>query len=341
MKIFLRNLFVLLAIFSATASYAQNIHGTWQGEFEAQRLVVSIEQKGMEICGFTHDFILNDSSDNCTAAYAGKYVANQKIWVLDGNRFIKNSGSHVLMHIVLWQDPRYGKNVLRGKIFTGSAFARMMGMGGTDILLRKSSVRPTKLPGGQPNCFPEPPPPPKPKTVPKPAPTPAKPVPEKPAPPVVVTPAPAPVKNKPILPDTVKKPAPAVPKPVFSRPDAEIVKDMARRKQKEQSRLEVSVKKIVLKLYDNGVVDNDTVSVFYNGKLLVSHQRLSETPIIINLDLEEGVTQHSITMYAENLGGIPPNTALVVVTAGDKRYELRSSASLEENAVLIFDYKPK
>ncbi len=116
---------------------------------------------------------------------------------------------------------------------------------------------------------------------------------------------------------------------------------MARRRQNEQSRLEVSVKKINLKLYDNGVVDNDTVSVFYNGKLLVSHQRLSESPIIINLDLEEGVTEHSITLYAENLGGIPPNTALIVVTAGDKRYELRSKASLEENAVLVFDYRPK
>jgi len=112
-----------------------------------------------------------------------------------------------------------------------------------------------------------------------------------------------------------------------------ILKEMEKRKQNEMSRLEVNVKQINLKVYDNGVVDNDTVSIFYNGKLLLSHQ------IIINLDLEDNVTQHKITMYAENLGGIPPNTALIVVTAGDKRYELRSKASLEENAVLIFDYR--
>lgn len=304
-------------------------------------LVVSIEQKNMEICGFTHDYILNDSSDNCTAAYAGRYVADQKIWVLDGNRFIKNSGSHVLMHIVLWQDERLGKNVLRGKIFTGSAFARMMGMGGTSILLRKSSVRPVKLPGGEPNCFPVPPP--TRRTTPATA-TPRQPQPAtpRPAPPVVRSqPRPNPPSTRPITPDTVKRVNPSVPKPVISRPDSEIAKDMARRRQSEQSRLEVSVKKINLKLYDNGVVDNDTVSVFYNGKLLVSHQRLSESPIIINLDLEDGETEHSITLYAENLGGIPPNTALIVVTAGDKRYELRSKASLEENAVLVFDYRPK
>ena len=58
-------------------------------------------------------------------------------------------------------------------------------------------------------------------------------------------------------------------------------------KQSEQSRLEVDVKRINLKVYDNGVVDNDTVSIFYNGKLLLSHQRLSETPIIIDLNLDE------------------------------------------------------
>jgi hypothetical protein len=46
-------------------------------------------------------------------------------------------------------------------------------------------------------------------------------------------------------------------------------------------------------------------------------------------------------MFAENLGSIPPNTALIVVTAGTKRYELHSSASLEENAVMLFEYKPE
>lgn len=339
----LRLFLIFCALFTALNSRSQNIQGTWKGEFEGQMLVVSIEQRNMEICGFTHDYILNDMNDNCTAAYAGRYVADQKIWVLDGTRFIKNSGSHVLMHIVLWQDARFGKNVLRGKIFTGSAFARMMGMGGTNILLKKSSTRPVKLAGGEPNCFPKPVTPPAQPTPPASPTRPPQRTSPRANPPVVRTQPrqPVPVTPKAVPQDTIIKVVPAAPKPVIKTPDTEIVKNMNRRRQSEQSRLEVSVKKINLKLYDNGVVDNDTVSVFYNGKLLVSHQRLSESPIIINLDLEEGVTEHSITLFAENLGGIPPNTALIVVTAGDKRYELRSKASLEENAVLVFDYRPK
>ncbi len=75
--------------------------------------------------------------------------------------------------------------------------------------------------------------------------------------------------------------------------------------------------------------------------MLLSHQLLSEKAIEINLELNDRQTRHEITLFAENLGSIPPNTALIVITAGEKRYELFASASLQENAVLVFDYRPK
>lgn len=326
--------FLFISLFLSTNLRAQNIQGTWEGEMNDELLRVSIEQKGMEICGFTHDYVLRDSSDNCTAAYSGRYLADQKVWLLTGTYFIKNSGSHVLMRLILWQDAKYGKNRLRGRVSTGSAFSGLMGVGAYDVLLTKVSTRPVKLPGGRPNCFPKPKPVPKPNrpVVPKPVPVNPVPVPVKPPP---VAPKPVPV-------DTAKPaPKPVPVKPVITKPDADLVKKMTERKQSKQSTLEVNVKQINLKVYDNGDIDNDTVSIFYNGKLLLSHQRLSDKPIVINLDLDEDITEHKLTMYAENLGGIPPNTALIVVTAGDKRYELRSKANLEENAVLIFQYKPK
>ena len=348
-------IFFLIVFFFSNNSSAQNIQGTWEGEMNGELLRVSIEQKDMEICGFTHDYVLTDSLDNCTAAYAGNYMPEQKVWMLRGTYFIKNSGSHVLMRLLLWQDARYGKNKLRARVTTGSSISNLMGIGAYDVMLTKVSRRPVKLPGGQPNCFPE--------LKKKPVPVPVKPTPAKPAEvtpvnpkpkpvvlqstpkpvqptpkPVVVKPTPRPVQPK----DTVKKAVPVPVKPVIvARPDADLLRKMTERKQSQQSTLEVSVKQINLKVYDNGDIDNDTVSIFYNGKLLLSHQRLSDKPIIINLDLDENITRHTLTMYAENLGGIPPNTALIVVTAGDKRYELRSKANLEENAVLIFEYKPK
>ena len=46
-------------------------------------------------------------------------------------------------------------------------------------------------------------------------------------------------------------------------------------------------------------------------------------------------------MYAENLGEIPPNTALMVVTDGKNRYEVRIASDLEKSGAIRFVHKPK
>lgn len=159
------------------------------------------------------------------------------------------------------------------------------------------------------------------------------PVPKKPVDTIASTP-PVPVKPA----DTIVT---VIPQPVPAKDSVSIPKQLVKRKNTEQSRIEVNVKSITLNVYDNAIIDGDTVSIFYNDKLLLSHRRLSEKPIVINLELDEKQTRHEIILFAENLGSIPPNTALIVVNAGNKRYELFASASLEENAVLVFEYKPK
>ena len=63
---------------------------------------------------------------------------------------------------------------------------------------------------------------------------------------------------------------------------------------------------------------------------------------MVDVTLDENTTMHSIVLYAENLGSIPPNTALVVfTTAAGKRYELFSSATLQQNAEIVFEYNDK
>lgn len=48
---------------------------------------------------------------------------------------------------------------------------------------------------------------------------------------------------------------------------------------------------------------------------------------------------HELVMVAENLGSIPPNTSLMVVTANNKRYEIFISSSEQKNAKIIIDLK--
>jgi hypothetical protein len=101
--------------------------------------------------------------------------------------------------------------------------------------------------------------------------------------------------------------------------------------------IEVDSKNFRVDMYDNGQIDGDTISLYLNGKLMVSRQRLSTTPITLNLNIEED--QNELVMYAENLGTIPPNTALMVVTVGDKRIEVNISSSEQTNGAVRFVFK--
>ena len=103
--------------------------------------------------------------------------------------------------------------------------------------------------------------------------------------------------------------------------------------------IEVESKTFKVDLYDNGQVDGDTISLYFNGKLMVTHQRLSLTPISLSLTLAEGSSDNELEMYAENLGSIPPNSALMVVTYGDKRFEVIITSSEQTNGTVRFKLK--
>lgn len=91
-----------------------------------------------------------------------------------------------------------------------------------------------------------------------------------------------------------------------------------------------------LDFYDSGEIDGDSISVFYNGKVVLSHKRLSDKPISLTLSIDKNVPVNIVTMYADNLGTIPPNTALMIVTDGDKRYEVRIESDTEKSGSVIF-----
>ena len=94
-------------------------------------------------------------------------------------------------------------------------------------------------------------------------------------------------------------------------------------------------------LYDNGEIDGDSISLFFNGNLLLSHKRLSDKAISLTLNVNENMDVNELIMFAENLGSIPPNTALMVVTDGPNRYEVFMSSDLQKNASIRFTHNHK
>ncbi len=47
--------------------------------------------------------------------------------------------------------------------------------------------------------------------------------------------------------------------------------------------LTVRNEEVIVKLYDNGEIDDDTISVYLDNNLILSSKRLSTTPLTINL----------------------------------------------------------
>ena len=95
---------------------------------------------------------------------------------------------------------------------------------------------------------------------------------------------------------------------------------------------------VIVKLYDNGEIDDDTISVYLDKKLILSKKRLTASALNINLKMDESNPDHELIMVAENLGRIPPNTSLMVVTAGEQRYEVRITSTEQKNAMVRFKY---
>jgi len=97
---------------------------------------------------------------------------------------------------------------------------------------------------------------------------------------------------------------------------------------------------IKIDLYDNGDIDGDTVTVYHNNAVVAYKKLLSKDPITVHVSATPKDNVHEFIMYADNLGKIPPNTALMVITTGGKRYELSITSSLQKNAKVVIQYQP-
>ncbi len=81
-------------------------------------------------------------------------------------------------------------------------------------------------------------------------------------------------------------------------------------------------------VFDNGEVDSDTITLFYNNSILATKQKLDETPTLYEIKVDTS-SNNVLSMYAENLGIYPPNTALFVIMDGTKRHEV----------IIVSDYR--
>ncbi len=134
-------------------------------------------------------------------------------------------------------------------------------------------------------------------------------------------------------------------KPISTR---KVVKEIAKnesvyqlkksRKVNIQRIIEVQSPNLKIRVWDNGTVDGDIVTVFLNGELLFENYRVTKHKYTKLVTLKE--EDNFLILHAEDLGDISPNTVAVSIDDGAKEHVIILSSNLDESgAVLVKQFK--
>jgi hypothetical protein len=146
--------------------------------------------------------------------------------------------------------------------------------------------------------------------------------------------------NVPKIKDSLTVKAPDIKKEISTVKPPVVVADVLKTRTNELMKsLVVHDPDVTVKLYDNGEIDDDTISVFFDNKLVLSKKKLTASPLTVKLKMDEQDSNHELVMVAENLGRIPPNTSLMIVEAGEQRFEVRITSNEQKNAMVRFRYE--
>jgi hypothetical protein len=98
--------------------------------------------------------------------------------------------------------------------------------------------------------------------------------------------------------------------------------------------LEVDQDTLRLELFDNGQIDGDSVSLLLNNRLILDKSMLDISALRVKIRIDTTLPYNELAMFAHNLGNFPPNSALLVVYDGKKRYEIFLNSTLNSTATI-------
>ncbi|OYY22327.1 MAG: hypothetical protein B7Y15_09070 [Bacteroidetes bacterium 24-39-8] len=130
-----------------------------------------------------------------------------------------------------------------------------------------------------------------------------------------------------------------VKKPLLDEPVKDTIPIVDTRQKNYIREIELDNDHIRVEIYDNGTIDYDSVSLHLNGKQVLAKTMLNHRSVKINLQLDPNREFNELSMFAENLGMIPPNTAALIVRDGQKVYQLMLQSDLSKSATLKLKVK--
>jgi hypothetical protein len=126
---------------------------------------------------------------------------------------------------------------------------------------------------------------------------------------------------------------------VYIKPK-EITESTAGRKNVIQKVIEVANTKLQISIFDNGQIDGDTVSVYFNQKVIFRNKRLEGKPFEFEIEIDPDI-DNALVMFAENLGSIPPNTGMMYLTDGKTVYKIDFESTYSNNGTIVIRKRQK
>jgi hypothetical protein len=116
--------------------------------------------------------------------------------------------------------------------------------------------------------------------------------------------------------------------------------DIALRKTEVIRTIEFKSDSLTLVLYDNGIVDGDTVSVVLNDEVIIPKLGLTDQAYRKVIKIPPGLGDSiKLVIYAENLGSIPPNSSMLVVEEGSDRQQVGFEGDMKKSSAVILRRK--
>jgi hypothetical protein len=317
---------LLLFLFTFSCCFSQDLTGTWEGRVGGTWLKMVLSKQGNTYIGYTHD----KEMGYCIANFVGEFTDSTRQLKGAGEGFIEKTFGHVLMSYKLKFTARADGKFLTGSGRPKSAVANVLSFGipePTQLRLISTEIDTTAFMyswlNANSNRF--------------------------------VT-----VENKrkgdsiqtknttsdSLSLTAVKKNDEPLPEPDKDLPafNKKVFDDSIRTVKTERQadvlkRIVTHADSIVITISDNEIVDGDTITIFHNNEILVSRLFVSARPYRIVIPMTPGMPSHEFVLVANNLGNIPPNTALVTIEAGRERYQLKAASDMKKNAVIVLEHR--
>lgn len=344
----MKQIILLAFLLCSTQLFAQNYSGQWTGSFESNNepgsrteYVLEIEAKGNSFTGTsTTYFSYNGKRYYTICNIKGSIDQGSKTLVSTELKVIKKNtppeqGDCLQIHTLTYF--RKGETEELSGTWKGAREMDKCGVG-TTSLLRKQLVKNSVTSPPQNNTV-------------RMNPAAPKPAPEKPVTKPVTKPATTttaknelkketPVINAPAITKVENKNEPEI-KPEIKPtniPAPKLPNGLEKRESKVFETIAIEEEEINISLYDNAEVDGDVITVLFNGEVVASQKTLSDKPITLKLKAIKG-RDNTLTMYAENQGRVPPNTAIMRVQNGEQYYKVFLSADDKKNGSVVFRFK--